>query len=225
MAGIGFVLRKLFKKNTLSSACSAYFHAMMATSGAWIFTVIGLGLLYLLTKDYSYYGYIDSFRAINLYNFCFSLVFTAPFTIIATRYLADGVYIRDLSSAMGMLFGNLCLALLVSTPCVFYFYFFYVDLSLNTRIMALIQFYLISSIWISSVFISTLKYYKGVSISFLIGMIIGVLAALQVASMHYETAGILFGFSLGLVVILSSILALVFNEYPKGFKDMFAFTV
>lgn len=222
MAGIGFVIRKLFRKDDISGVLQAYFHAIIATSGPWIFTVIALGTLYTLTKGAYTYGNIDDFRAINLYNFSFSLVFTAPFTIIATRFLADCIFNRDLTSATGMFIGVHIVSFLFMSPFVIGFYFFYVDLTFSIRVISTIHFFLVSSLWISCIFISTLKHYTSISFAFLIGMGAALILSMKLGSV-FSTFGLLLGFSLGLIVIIALLTSLVFAQYPKTCHSLFTF--
>lgn len=222
MAGIGFVLKKLFKKNDLTGVLQAYFHAVLSTSGPWLFTVIALGTIYSLTRGWAYFGFVDEFRVINLYNFCFSLVFTAPITVVATRFLADCVYEQDLRPASGMFFGVLLLVFALVTPFVVAFYFLWTTLPNSVRLLSCIEFYLVSALWVCSIFISTLKFYRAVSIAFMVGMFISIVMSLIFGSTH-TTFGILFGFSIGLVVIVGTLIGLFYQDYPKAFYKPFAF--
>lgn len=218
MAGIGFVLRKLLRKDNLTGIMNAYFHGMLASSGPWVVTVLALGSLYLFSKSFAMFGEQDLFRAIVLYNFCFSLVFSAPVTVIATRYLADHIYFRDLDTSSAMLMHALNLTCLPTLPIVLWFYGYYIEMTVAQKVLAIFNFYLILCIWIASVFISALKTYRGVSYSFIAGMIIGVYCAVELAQ-WYASTGMLIGFNIGLSVILGSIVAFVYAEYPKRFKN------
>lgn len=225
MAGIGFILRRLAKKDSLSGMAYAYFHGILASSAPWIATVIALGTIYLLTKTLHLSGGQEVFRAIVLYNFCFSLVFSATLTVIATRYIADHIYQRDLSSVPAMFFKVLLLNAILVLPIVVWFYGFYTDLTLINRILAVINFYLCLFIWLSTVFISTLKTYKGVSFSFIGGMAIGVFFAFLFAN-SYGSTGMLIGFNFGLLIVVASLIALLLVEYPKCYippKNFFSF--
>lgn len=222
MAGIGFVLRRLFRRDDLSGVTEAYFHAIIATAGPWIFTVAALATLYAVTKDLPFYGNVDEFRAINLYNFSFSLVFTGPFTVIASRYIADCVFLEDLRPATGMFVGMLIFVFALVTPLVVPFYFCYANLTIPLKILACIHFYIVSALWICTVFISTIKYYKGITASFLIGMALAVYLCLMLGKI-YGTFGLLLGFTLGVLFIVMVLTALLFSEYPRECSNIFRF--
>lgn len=220
MAGIGFILRKLMKKEDLSSLFRAYFHSMMASSGQWIITVLSLGSFYLFSKNLvSDEAYLE-FRLIILYNFAFSLVVASPITNCSTRYLADLIYSKRLDLASGLMIGMLILLFIVSLIPVSAYYFFYTKMTRAEVLQSILNFVLIASIWHAGIFISALKYYTGITFTFLFGMTISILSAVKLSE-GYGLVGMLAGFNLGLGFILASLIALVFVEYPPEVKDVF----
>lgn len=222
MAGIGFVLRKLLKKNNLTSIVQAYLHATLASSGPWLFTVLALGSFFMITAGYLNHEVLENFRVVLLYNFAFSLVLSAPFSIVSTRYLADLIYRENVEDAPAMLLGTLAVLNLLALPMVVSFYVFFTNLTPEMVLYSTINFILIAGIWQISIFISAIKQYTGVTFSFVFGMIIAVFSAVSFAS-YYSEAGMINGFNIGLSFIFSSLVALVFAEYPK--KCTFLFRV
>jgi len=220
MAGIGFVLKKLVEKDNLSGLARAYGHAMLATSGPWLFTVLALGSLYYFTAQNVLSKNVDTFRLVILYNFCFSLVFSAPMATLATRYLADCIYKQDIRQAPGMMLGAVGMQLTLLAPLSLLFYFGYARFSFETALAAAINFLFISTIWVVSVFISALKNYNAISLSFLGGMLLAVIFTSEWAEGR-GAAGLLAGFTVGLGAILGSLLALIFAEYPKTLRSLF----
>lgn len=220
MAGIGFVLRKLLKKNDITGIVQAYLHATLASSGPWLFTVLALGSFFMITGGYISNEILENFRVVLLYNFAFSLVISAPFTIVSTRYLADLIYREDVEDAPAMLLGTLVVLNLVALPVVTSFYLYFTNLSAEMVLYSTINFILIAGIWQVSIFISAIKQYTGVTFSFVFGMIIAVFAAIYFAD-FYSEEGMINGFNIGLAFIFSSLVALVFAEYPKKCTFMF----
>jgi polysaccharide biosynthesis protein PelG len=213
MAGIGFVLRRLTKRGDLTGAVEAYFHAVFASAGPWIVTILTVWAFGFVGDYWRLSEHVEEFRIIILYNFSFSLVFTAPLTMIATRYLADCFFRYDVVNISDLLVGTLSVQLLASFPIAAYFYFFFFSMDDGTAFLALINFLLISSIWLTMVFISSLKYYSVITFSFLTGMGLGLLLA-YVLSGFAGSIGMLLGFNIGMAFILSSFIAVIFAEYP-----------
>jgi uncharacterized membrane protein len=121
-----------------------------------------------------------------------------------------------------MLFGSLTLIWCIQTPLVSLFYLGYARLGPSMAISAIVNFLLLSSVWLIGVFISALRNYRLVTNSFLIGMLVAVAACLTLGR-HYGAVGMLNGFTAGLAVITGLLLGNVLVEYPFTIEKPFAF--
>lgn len=220
MAGIGFVLRRLARKETLTGSLQGYLHAAVVSTGPWLMTVMALGIVFFFTSNVSYIDDVAEFRNIIMYNFCFSAVFCAPVLVVSTRYLADCIYTGDLREAPGMLVGSLTILFIFMGPIAIAFYFGYTGLKWYESALAVIQFLLLGATSMVAVFLSALKNYKGITLSFVVGLALSIVGTLLLAD-PYHIAGMLIGFSSGFVFIIASIMAQVFGEYPREFRDVF----
>lgn len=226
MAGIGFAIRKLMRKGTITDVMLAYFHAALATCGAWLFTVVTLALLYIIFRTWPNVIDIESFRSIILYNYSFSLVLASPIAMLSTRILADQIYEKKIDEGAGLMLGGLILLFLVGFPLATSFYFGYAHLPTSVAWMAVTNFLIINAIWLLSVFITALQYYALVTFSFVFGLLLSLVLA-TVFTYEKLTSDAVFnmllGFTIGLAFILSSLIALVFIEYPRICKELFKF--
>ncbi|NGX57690.1 MAG: hypothetical protein K940chlam3_00584 [Chlamydiae bacterium] len=222
MAGIGFVLRKLTRKGNIGGFVEAYFHAIFASSGPWILTILTVWAFFIVGDYWRLSEYVEEFRVVILYNFSSSLVLTAPVIMLTTRYLADDFFKMDITKVSSLLIGTLSTQLIVSFPIAFCFYFFYADMTLEMSLLAIINFLLISGIWLTMIFISSIKYYSAITFSFVTGMGLGVLLAYLFSGL-FGPPGMLFGFNCGLAFILSSFLAVILAEYTHNVKNIFDF--
>src|SRR6186713_1473154 len=97
MAGIGFELNKMARRDDLMGIAGAYLHSAFAIAGPWLFTVVALAF-----TTYMYGGSSSeellNFRGVIVYNFSFSLVLSAPVYFIMTRYLADQIHVKNVTS-------------------------------------------------------------------------------------------------------------------------------
>lgn len=221
MAGIGFILRKLVRKHELSSYGAAFFHSMMASAGPWLITIITLGSFFLLSRSLTGTEQYIEFRVVILFNFAFSLVIAAPIANCATRYLADILYMEKYDLGSGLMISMLVILFGLSLPFSFIYYYFFTIMSGEEKFQAILNFMMICSIWHVSIFISTLKYYKAVTLSFLIGMSLSLFSVIYLFT-GASLAGLIGGFNLGLGFILASLMAIVFAEYPPYVLDVFA---
>lgn len=222
MAGIGFVLRKLTERGDIAGAVEAYIHAIFASTGPWILTICTIWIFFFIGDYWRLADHVEEFRVIVLYNFSFSLVFTAPITMIATRYLADGFFKGDVSQVSGLLLGVLVVQLVISLPLASYFYLHVVHVKETLALLAIIDFLLISGIWITMVFISSLKYYSVITFTFLTGMCASIGLAWLLSGL-YGSIGMLLGFNCGLGFILASFIAIILSEYPSDVENIFGY--
>ena len=224
MAGIGFAVRKLVQKDNLTGLFSGYLFSALITTGPWLFTIFALGSIALFGKNFSSPAEIDIFRLSIIYNFSCSLVFSGPLGIIVTRYISDKIYLKDVKEVPGVLVGSLGISFFLQLPFVLIFYFQYIDLPLEIRLASIVNYFLISGIWLVSVFLSALKDYAAISATFAIGMIAGLFGALYLGEI-YSQAGIFWGFNTGLGVILFSLIARILAEYPYKLDRIFGFLI
>lgn len=222
MAGIGFVLRKLSRQDNLFGLFRAYGHATMAACGPWFFTIMALGLIMLVANKLASRDIMYEFRLIIIYNFAFSLVFSSPIFMVATRYLADSIYEEDVTKAPSMMLGALMLTFLLQIPFALWLYLFYAKMTLFVAFSSIINYFLIASIWVVGIFMTALKDYKSVSGAFLGGTLLAVICS-AILTDYFGTAGLLNGFSVGLSFILAMLVARIFQEYPYPYT-FFQFT-
>jgi len=212
MAGIGFALRKLTRRDDLLGIAQGYGHSAVTAAGPWLLTIISVSSIVLLGSKSVSVDDLNTFRLIVIYNFAFSLVFSGPIVMVATRFLADSIYAKDVSSAPGLMIGALSIVFALQAIPATIFYFFYVDLPMGTRMIATANFFIVAGIWLVSVFLTALKDYNGITLTFATGMALG-LASTYLLAPSLGITGMLLGFSAGLALILFMIVARVLAEY------------
>lgn len=223
MAGIGFELRKLAREDNLIGFVRAMGHSALASAGPWLFTILAIAFISIMAQYSIGRGEISEFRIIIIYNFAFSLAFSAPIFMVATRFLADSIYDKDVSDAPGLLIGSLTLLYLFHLPVVSYFYITLANLPLGQTLSAIANYMLITSIWLVSVFLTALKDYKTITNTFAIGTMITITIA-SVLGEYYGSTGLLNGFNIGLSSIMVSLIATILSEYPYPLKHAFKIT-
>lgn len=222
MAGIGFALRKLARRDDLLGVLQGYAHSAFITSGPWMFTILALAGINFVGRDMVGLEELALFRVVVIYNFCFSVVFTGPLVLVATRYLADAIYSKEVDAAPGMLLATLGLAYAIAALTAGPFYLFFSDLPTPIMLGGLVNFFLVCGIWVVSIFLSALKDYVSVTTAFGVGMLVGIATTALFGSL-YGAAGMVWGFSLGLAGIQFGLIARVFAEYPYKVARLFAF--
>jgi len=221
MAGIGFTLNRLARKDNLSGVLHAYGVAMLAAAGPWLFTILALaGITNVYTNFFGLEGLIN-FRVIIIYNFAFSLVLSAPVFMVATRYIADKIHTRDVTNVPSTMIGSMVLLYAIQFPLGALFYLGFVDLPLSLQLSAMLNLFLLTTVWLLGIFLSALKDYNAVTWVYGIGMLLAVIFAQVLKDIHGDV-GMLNGFSIGLAFIVFSLAAKVLCEYSYRFKSAFA---
>lgn len=221
MAGIGFELRKLARRDDLMGVVASLTHASVVSTGPWIMTVLALGAIDIIGLNWLDQEEMKVFRIIVIYNFGFSLVAAGPLMMVATRYLADRIYEKKVTETPGMLIGGF-IVLLVQMPIVGWFYGYYAALDPAVRVAAIANYFVISFIWYVGIFLSALRDFRSITIGFAIGMS-SAFALTVLLGGRWGAAGMLTGFSVGLTLLLSLQVARVLVEFPYGFLRPFAF--
>lgn len=222
MAGIGFALRKLARRDDILGVLQGLAHSAFITSGPWMFTILALAGVNVAGGELLTREELTLFRVVIIYNFCFSVVLTGPLLLVATRYLADCIYLKQVDGAPGMLLATLGSAYALSIAVAGPFYLLAADLTPGMTAAAVSNFLMISGIWVVSIFLSALKDYTAVTVSFGAGMFVGLAGAVALGAM-IGPLGMVIGFTIGLAVIQFVLIARVFAEYPYGVTRIFAF--
>ena len=221
MAGIGFELRKLARRDDLMGVVASLTHASVVSTGPWIMTVMALAALDIIGGRWLDPEEMKVFRIIVIYNFAFSLVAAGPLMMIATRYLADRIYEKRVTETPGMMVGGF-MVLLIQMPIAIWFYGILAALDPAVRIAAIANYFVISFIWYVGIFLSALRDFRSITIGFAIGMSSAFTFSVLLGE-RWGAAGMLTGFSLGLALLLSLQVARVLVEFPYGFVRPFAF--
>jgi polysaccharide biosynthesis protein PelG len=222
MAGIGFVLRKLASRDDYLGITRAFIHASIVSAGPWLMTVLSLGIIYFFTEKIVPFDEASAFRTVMIYNFSFSLVLSSPVYMVTTRFVSDELYKKDIHTLPGVLICSIGLLFLYSFPIAAMFFFGIASLPSFLAIQAILNFLLLSMLWIAMLFFSAVKNYQSLSLSFFLGIIIATLVTIFLA-FPFGAQGMLAGFNIGISFIVFSLFGVLFAEYPYRFRIPFAY--
>lgn len=217
MAGIGFALQRLSRRGDILGIVAAYVHAALASSAPWLFTIMALAAVIIYAGPAQLDFDMLTIRMMIIYNFAFSLVLTSPFYMVITRHISNLIYTKQIGSVSKTLLHSLFWSTVFQLPVVGFFYFTQFEISLTLAVLATVNYMAIAYLWVVMVYLSALKDFTSVAVIFGIGMALA--GGLSIALLQeYGPTGLLFGFTVGVVVIVFMIIAKVFHEYPsKGF--------
>ncbi|MCB1505065.1 MAG: exopolysaccharide Pel transporter PelG [Hyphomicrobiaceae bacterium] len=213
MAGIGFELRRLSQQQTLSALLGAFGHAAVIAAGPWLFTIISLATISLISEQVTGLAKLATFRAIIIYAFAVSLVLTAPVTIVATRLVADALWLKKPERVRPLLYGAYVTAIaVVSTGVAALALYFRMTPVLGVALLA--SSLTVALIWVALSFCGAVRDYRGVTIAFATGLFTSVLAGTAAAIMGLSAAGIAWGFVAGLGLTFLLLTLRVLDTFP-----------
>src|SRR3989475_621459 len=95
MAGIGFELRHLLRKNTLTSVLQAYAYAGVIGSGPWVFSIIGILLVGVFSVSVVAPPLlVTQFQTSVTYLVASSLILTGAAQLAFTRFVSDQLFLK-----------------------------------------------------------------------------------------------------------------------------------
>ncbi len=213
MAGIGFRLQKILRKNTYRGLIEAYLYSALVSTGPWLLSIFGLGLIGILVRYYVTFAEASLFRAIVVYTFMASLVATGPLQLGTTRYIADRLYLND-KRALLPCFHWVGFWVLVGGGLLAAAFYGLSGLPLSVAASGVVLFQMICLCWAGMIFLSAAKDYMAIVRAFALGYGLGVVGALLGAA-RWQLPGLCWGFTLGQVVLVWLLAVRVRKEFPS----------
>ena len=214
MAGIGFELRKILKRDNLLSLMQAYSYAAVISSGPWILSIVGILIIGILSYSMVVPNLlVTQFQVTVTYVIAVSLIFTGPFQLSFTRFAADRLFEKDREAVLPNFHAvALVVTVIGGVLGVLSALFLFPEQSVMYRLLLLAAFVLMSNVWIATIFLSGMKQYRAIVLLYLVGYAATVAAALALRSLGLE--GLMAGFVLGQALILTGMMALILRNFP-----------
>jgi uncharacterized membrane protein len=213
MAGIGFELRKLLRKDTLLGLLQAYTFAGIIGSGPWVLSIIGILIIGLLSSTVIIPSFlVTQFQTSVTYLIASSLIYTGGVQLAFTRFVSDRLFEKQNSIVMPNLNGLLMLVIASAAALgTLGLFLLFPDQSIAYRLLMLAGFVLMSAIWVLTIFLSGMKRYKAIVGLFALGYSITVGLALLLRPFGLE--GLMTGFVFGHWVLLVGMWALTAYDF------------
>ena len=213
MAGIGFELQKLSIRGGLLAPFQAIGHGAIIAAGPWIFTILAIALISLITVKGMGLSALSDFRGIVIYAFALSLFLSAPVVIIATRMVSDAIYSRKFEIVATIFFAALAISATISASFTGFLYGVVFGLSPQTAFVGTLTCVIVSMIWVAHAFCSAVRDYNGVTISFIAGLVTALIGAVLATSQNMQAIGLIWTFNIGLCVTLFWLTSRIFITF------------
>lgn len=222
MAGIGFLLRKMVKENRYSSDIKASLHAVVISSGPWIFAVLCIVALNYFLSFYTTESQIMLFRAVIIYTYAFTLIISSIFQVVVTRFISDKLFQRENESLLPNFVGCIAFTGLVNFVISAVF-MAATTLSFINKILCVVIFSVVGMQWIIVIFLTALRDYLKTTVIYFVGFLLSAAAAIFLGK-NMGFTGFLLGFAMGQTAIVLSLMERILEEFPPGEDKIFEFT-
>lgn len=207
MAGIGFELKKIYRKEDISHAVMGTMYSFAVTIGPTLIVIITILFLYMFL-DMTRISIADRelLSSTILYVFIFSCCLSAPFNSVFSRYIADKFYKEELNDIIPSYYAGLLLisaiAMIMGLPILFC-----MRLRGNVDIPFLLGAYVLWAsaviLFFSNTFLQGTKDYKIIARFFTIAMVVAAITAIMLYwfTPTDQIHSILYGLALGFFII------------------------
>lgn len=223
MAGIGFELRKLLKKESYFGLIQAYAYAGVISSGPWVLSIIGILFVGFVSLGFVFPRLlIVQFQVSVTYLIMSSLILTGFIQLGFTRFIADSLFSKKDDMVLPNFAGMLLIVTSVSGAVgLLAIFFLFSGLGLPYRLLMLSGFVILSAIWVTTIFLSGMKQYKEIVVLFTLGYAVVVASAFILRTLGME--GLLLGFVIGHFVLLVGMVTMTLRTFTMNKPIAFDF--
>ncbi len=215
MAGIGFELQRLLKKESIGSFFKVALAGIIIVAGPWLVAILGIFLIDRIAH-FALPEHQSLFMSVIIYTYAVSLFLFGGLHYVFTRFLSDLIYLeKNREAGSALVFICVVIALLASAiaiPALWGINLPNLSHPILFKAAALCFFIAVNVLWILMIFISLSKRYMVILLTFLTGMACSVMG-LRVLGRIYGLGGAMLGFSLGQLLTVALLGALALWEY------------
>ena len=213
MAGIGFELRRLLRKNTLIGLVEAYAYAGIIGSGPWVFSIVGILLIGLFSASLVVPSLlVTQFQTSVTYLVAGSLILTGLVQLAFTRFISDRLFEKKREQVLPNLHGLLLIVILAASLLGSLLLFVALPgLGVAYRLLMLAGFVIMCAVWVLTVLLSGMKRYQAIVLLFAGSYALIVVLSLLLRPLGLE--GLLGGFVFGNLVLLAGMWALTVHDF------------
>ncbi len=212
MAGIGFELRKLLKKNTLLSVVKAYGLAGLISSGPWILSIFSLLIIGIIcTRGLFSSHLVVQFLVMVTYLMAGSLIISGIFQLLLTRFVSDQLFVNKPDRIVPNLFGAMWIMTVV-TGLLGLSLVTLLDTDAAVKALLVSSLVLLSNQWLIVIFLSGMKDYLRILTT--MAACYSLMVFLSILLPGRELRELLFVFTLSQALLTFTFLYNVIRDFP-----------
>lgn len=225
MAGVGFELKKLFRKNDgYVNLFKSYTISAIVIEGPMFLCILMMMVLReMLVWQNTTIALQESFLIIITYTMTFSMIISNSFMMFQSRYISDCIYSKEVDKIIPSFYGISCILLILGailsgalvsiTP-----------LTPIIKLISMTQFQLVTLSWVLINYLSCIKLYKDVVQGFLVAAVSSITLGYIFLSVGIEPLlSVLLSWTIGYALLVISFLNVLFKYFPQGNGNIFAF--
>ncbi|KLV05385.1 histidine kinase [Photobacterium aquae] len=213
MAGIGFELRKILKKNSLLSMLEAYGLAGLISSGPWVLSILALLAIGLISIGVVFPTYvIVQFLVIITYMMAGSLILSGLFQLLLTRFISDLLFAKEdhriVPNLLGSMLVTSSLAALLGIAVLSYCD----SIDPEVKIAIFASFVLLCNQWLIIIFLSGMKEYYRIFFTMMLSY--GLMVTLSIFLPPFGLLGLMLIFTSCQALMTFAFLFHIIRDFP-----------
>ncbi len=222
MAGIGFELKKLFKRRGLFAAFRAYGYAGIVCTGPMLLgIVLLLGIMYLCDATGASRQSRELLVCMITYTLLASLLVTSFLSMVVTRFIADMLYEEQYEAVLPSFWGSTAL-MLVAGGVLYGIFLLFSGATLVEGLLMLWLFGELVVTWNAMSYLTAIKDYRGILLSFLTAIVVTFVTGWLLLYLGVpHVVGLLMAVSVGYGIMLLWDVILLYRYFPQ--RDFGAF--
>ena len=215
MAGIGFEIKKIMRRDSYLSIFSAYAYAGIIGSGPWILSILGVLIIGIMSLGVVLpHVLITQFQVTITHLMAMSLILTGFLQLGFTRYIADRLFEKNMDAILPNFIGSIFITTLIAGLIGMGLAIFaFPQEDAIFRILLIANFVVLCNIWIATIFLSGMKNYKAILLLYAFGYSIAVFSAIVLRGSALN--GLLLGFLMGHFTLFIGMMMLIIRSYPS----------
>jgi uncharacterized membrane protein len=216
MAGIGFELQRALKKGGVATFIKVVLTGVMIVAGPWLLAILGIFVLGRTAASAVAEGG-GLFMGVIVYTYAFSLVLMGGLHYLFTRFVADLVYEeREAEAGAALVMISVTVVLFAAALSWIAAGRLEPEVSLSYprlfRVATVVFFVSVNLLWLEMIFVSLLRRYGAVFLTYLAGMALSVAGA-RILGGEYGAGGAMLGFASGQLFTALVLMTLSLSEW------------
>lgn len=224
MAGIGFELKKLFNKRGLFASFRAYGYAGVICTGPMLLgIVLLLGVMFLCGRTGASKQNRELLVCMITYTLLASLTVTSFLSMVVTRFIADMLYEEKNEAVLPSFWGSTGL-MLIAGEILYGIFLLFSGVGIIDKLLCLGLFGELVVTWNAMSYLTAIKDYKGIMLSFLAAIVVTFFAGVLLLVLGIpQVEALMTAVCIGYGIMLLWDVILLYEYFPQSDISAFMF--